>query len=267
MKLEFDKYSAHGNDFIIIDNRDNIIHRDDPLIFSQLCARRTGIGADGIILVDTKSSDFRLRFFNADGHEASMCGNGSRAAVHFAMKKNMIGKTGCFTVGDVQHNAQISGDGSIGVEIHLKSENIEKHIFTVDEYTFEGFFCNTGVSHLIIFDEQFYWERPEDTAKMIRFSGKFAPTGVNVSFAAMKGESNIRIVTFEKGVEDFTLSCGTAAAAAALSAKHHFGLLYPAWIHSGGGKLKVFPGDDVKKIWISGTVEKVYSGSIDDFLF
>lgn len=263
MTLQFDKYSAHGNDFIVIDNRNHTIQNNNNKLFHTLCQRHTSIGADGVILIDTDKPDFSAHFFNADGLPALMCGNGARAAVDYARRLGIITTKGRFWVNGNVHDAEIRNNSSIGVEIHHKSLNITKHQLMFQGNEYDGFFCDTGVPHLVFINANITVEQILDFARMVRNAPEFAPVGVNVNFVHISDAHNISIKTYEKGVEDFTLSCGTGAAAAVCVGRNEALIHLPVNVHSEGGTLRVTEGNNPNSLWIWGTVEKVYSGIID----
>ncbi len=264
MKIDFKKYSAHGNDFLIIDNRNYKISGKNTDTFRRMCERRTSVGADGIILLDSAERDFRLQFFNSDGLSANMCGNGSRAGVHFANSLGLIPDNGIFVVNGRKHGAKLDKDGNIAVELFVESDGIDKYEYTYKSKTYTGYSCNTGVQHLVLFNDGIYDSAPLELANMIRYSPEFEPEGTNVSFLKMKDKDNIYIKTFEKGVEDYTLSCGTAAAAASLTAVTILGCSNPVNIHSRGGTLNVTKSPGANSLWIAGLVNCVYSGFVPD---
>jgi len=263
MKLHFEKYSAHGNDFIIIDNRLHTVDNNDSGLFRRLCRRRTAVGADGVILLDTDKPDYRAHFFNADGLPASMCGNGSRAAADCARRLGIISTKGIFWVGNVRHHAEIEQDGGVGIDIFIDNDEPVAYEFSGESGNHTGFFCTAGVPHLIIFDDRLAEEKPVEYARKIRSSRLFAPAGANVSFVRVVDPNTIEIATFERGVEDFTLSCGTGAAAAVFSGIRKAGLKLPVSVRAQGGTLRVTGKGDSRAYWIWGTVARVYSGIID----
>jgi len=265
MRIEFDKYSAHGNDFIIIDNRNLKISSGNHEGFRRLCRRRVSVGADGIILIGGGTPpDVKLEFFNADGYIATMCGNATRASADYAHRTGIMNEEGTFVIGGRRHGARIENDGTVSVEIHLESAEIQRHKFSIDSRTVEGISCNTGVEHLLIFDDKLYENAPLEQARELRHSPEFAPGGTNVSFVRIGNPGDVFIKTFEKGVEDFTLSCGTAATAAGHICATLKGCELPLLVHADGGALKVAPCDPGKSYWIGGRVKRVYSGVIDD---
>lgn len=264
MDLHFVKYSSHGNDFIVIDNRNHIIESDRKNLIRNLCGRRTSIGADGIILIGTDRDDFTADFFNPDGLPALMCGNGSRAAVHFARQLEIIGDEGEFWVQGKRHKAKIYDEESIGVEIHLKSSNITEKVVSYGEKDYTGFICDTGVPHYVFINLPFCREDFREFALYVRNLPEFSKDGINVDMVTVKSACKMEITTFERGVEDLTLSCGTGAVAAVWAGISEAGVTLPAHVQSAGGCIEVCKADDPNSLWIWGGVSPVYSGIVKD---
>ena len=209
MKILFNKYEGTGNDFIILQGDAFPGSKPDPLIIKNLCDRRFGIGADGLILVGECSGyDFRMSYFNSDGSPGAMCGNGGRCASHFAMKHFSGFRDLSFIADDGTHTAKHLGDNIIALSIR----DVE-----LTRETPDGILVNTGVPHLVVFADEI-----EDTdlvafARPIRYSSRYAPEGVNVNLVSVSGDS-LNVRTYERGVEDETLSCGTGVTASAIAA-------------------------------------------------
>ena len=263
MKLEFEKYSAHGNDFIVIDNRVHHLLLDEVKLFQKLCKRRTSVGADGVILIDTDEPDFRAHFYNSDGNAMLMCGNGARIAVDFARHLGIITTQGTFRVRGKKHKGRIDGS-LIGAELYTESRNITQHIIRYNDREYTGYVCDTGVPHYIIIAEDDTPNPTIELARKIRYNPEFNPDGVNVSWVQVIDQHTILIRTYERGVEDFTLSCGTAAAAVAFIGMQQAWLDFPVFVRSLGGTLRVDSGDSPDSIWIWGTVDHIYTGTIAD---
>jgi diaminopimelate epimerase len=253
VSTEFNKYEGTGNDFIIIDNRDlSFIAEKD--IISVMCHRRFGIGADGLILIEPgNEADFRMRYFNADGGEGSMCGNGGRCAAHFAFRNGIAGHEMDFTAFDGVHHAIVEEET---VTITLADV---KHI-EVDGNTC---FLNTGSPHYVEF-----FKDPDSIdvilrGREIRYSPRFAPEGTNVNFVKVT-DTGIFVRTYERGVENETLSCGTGVTASAIAAviTGHFDSP-PVVIDTLGGRLTVnFKAHDgeASGVILTGPATFVYSG-------
>ncbi len=209
MKILFNKYEGTGNDFIIIRNTPAVLDHADSELISRLCDRRFGIGADGLILVeDCDGYDFRMFYFNADGSAGEMCGNGARCTAHFAMVNFAGFRDLTFMTGDGPHTARHRGGNIIEVSI----SDVTKVRETPD-----GIFANTGVPHLVVFTDNNENIDMVSFGRPLRYSERYAPEGVNVDLVSIRdGSLNVR--TYERGVEDETLSCGTGVTASAIAA-------------------------------------------------
>ena len=227
--LHFHKYQATGNDFILIDNRDGS-HSFSPDQVSALCHRRFGIGADGLILLDQDSqADFRMVYYNADGSE-SFCGNGCRAAVHFAHQLGAIGTTTVFMAYDGQHEAQILDDGNIRVSLN--------DVAPMVQHGPDDFYIHTGTDHHVRFVSGIDEYPVFAEGRAIRFSNAY-PRGTNANFVEKLGDGSIAFRIYERGVEDETFSSGSGATACALVASHRFNLASPVLMKARGGYLLV----------------------------
>jgi diaminopimelate epimerase len=228
VKIHFYKYQATGNDFILIDNRSGKLSLTIDQI-QHLCNRKFGIGADGLMLIERHASlDFNLVYYNSDGSE-SLCGNGSRAAVKMAAALGLVkGKTR-FNAYDGEHEAELLANDIV----RLKMNNVEEV-----EAANDHFFINTGSPHYIRFTENVQSFPVYDEGRKIRYSDDYKPGGTNVNFVQLQPENGIFVRTYERGVEDETLSCGTGVTAAALAA-HLKGHASPINIQTPGGSLSV----------------------------
>lgn len=260
MELNFQKYQATGNDFVIIDDRSGEFPRHDISLISNLCHRRYGIGADGLILIQSHPSvDFRMVYFNADGREGSLCGNGARAAVAFANRNKIIQGACKFYASDGLHEAQID-----------KKEQVSLSMNNVQEVNFTSLGCevNTGSPHLII-----PWAGLDNMdvvlqGRAIRYNDLYREQGINVNFVSYEGESGstVRMRTYERGVEDETFACGTGAVAAALVAAEK-GWPSPVNIETLGGTLVVSfqknSDGSFNSIALSGPAKFVFAGTLE----
>lgn len=205
----FNKYEGTGNDFILIRNSPKVIDHSDILLFRKLCDRRFGIGADGLMLVEECDGyDFRMFYFNSDGSAGNMCGNGARCAAHFAMRTFAGFRDLSFIAGDGPHTAKYKGGDIIEVSINDVTEVRD---------TPDGIFVNTGVPHLVVFTDNNENVDMVSFGRPLRYSGCYAPDGVNVNLVSVK-DDRIMVRTYERGVEDETLSCGTGVTASAIAA-------------------------------------------------
>lgn len=259
MNIPFYKYQGTGNDFVLIDNRTNIFDRERRDIVAQVCHRRFGIGADGFILLQNKEGyDFEMVYYNADGNESTMCGNGGRCIVQFAYDLGVIGDTTRFLAVDGPHDAYVKDK-----QVHLHMIDV----YTVNKLGDEAFFLNTGSPHYIKQVDKIEDFPIVETGKSIRYSDAFAPGGTNVNFMEMQGE-RLFVRTYERGVEDETYSCGTGVTAAAIAAAE-MGATVPVLIKTLGGDLEVIfkkdNNDDNKytEIYLIGPAKRVFAGEID----
>ncbi|MEX0288659.1 MAG: diaminopimelate epimerase [Flavobacteriaceae bacterium] len=254
MKLTFYKYQGTGNDFILIDNRHEEFPKNNTKLVEELCDRRFGIGADGLILLENdSSSDFRMIYFNADGNEGSMCGNGGRCIVAFANFLGLIEAKTTFSAVDGLHSAEIT-QGLVRLHMNNVEEIREKP---------NAIFLDTGSPHHVqmVSDlEQFDVFR--EGAKL-RY-GLYGEKGSNINFVEQLQEDQFAVRTYERGVENETLSCGTGVTAVAL-AMHHSGKTgnNKVQIKTPGGALKITfekNGDGYRDICLTGPAEQVFKG-------
>ncbi len=258
METTFYKYQGTGNDFVMVDNRNLALPRNNTSLYKQICDRHFGIGADGFIMVQNKHGyDFEMVYFNSDGNQSSMCGNGGRCITMFAKQLGIIENKAHFLAIDGNHDATIDDNGWVS----LKMKNVAE-IETIEN----DFFIDTGSPHYIRFIDGDISNTPLiETAKAIRFNDRFAKQGTNVNIVqATHKMLNVR--TYERGVESETLSCGTGVTAVALAAFAHKptgnNIVQP--ISTLGGKLqvtfdKVAP-NSYKNIWLQGAAQFVYQG-------
>lgn len=256
MSLSFFKYQATGNDFILVDNRRNQFPKKDTKFIARLCHRRFGIGADGLILLETdKSTDFRMVYFNADGREGSMCGNGGRCIAAFANYLGMIEGSCSFTAIDGPHQAHLK-DGKIALQMQDVTE-----IHQTPKYLW----LDTGSPHHVQLWEP--WEDLDVNREGARLRyGLYGHRGSNINFVRPSGEDTFEVRTYERGVEAETYSCGTGATAVALG-MHHMGRLTgtTAHIRTLGGDLEVRftkGTEGYTGLWLVGPAELVFKGEL-----
>ena len=257
MNIDFYKYHGTGNDFIIIDNRNKNFSVTTKQI-ANLCHRRFGIGADGLILLELENGyDFKMVYYNSDGHPSSMCGNGGRCITQFAHDIGIQKKEYHFNAIDGEHISWIDDHGIVW----LKMKNlhiVENH----NNYTL----LNTGSPHFIktVTDLDIYPVYKE--GHEIRNSEKFEKEGINVNFVEVLDHDKIFVRTYERGVEDETYSCGTGVTAAALVHAHNERGFNHIDIKTLGGELFVefdkLSDDHFENIWLCGSVVKVFEGKM-----
>lgn len=257
--MKFYKYQGTGNDFVMIDNRDLTFPKHDINVVSTLCDRRFGIGADGLILLENDSKvDFKMVYFNSDGNESSMCGNGGRCIVAFARKLGIINKTTTFIATDGLHFATIQESGTISLQMKDVSEVLIK-----DDYVY----LNTGSPHHVALVEDLKNFDVKQNGKTIRYSDLYGNEGSNVNFVQQISEDHFAIRTYERGVEDETLSCGTGATAVAIAMNAtNKTLQNKITIDVQGGQLIIsftMTGKGYEKVFLEGPAELVYEGAIN----
>jgi diaminopimelate epimerase len=261
MEINFKKYHGTGNDFILIDNRSGDINLNKGQI-AFICHRQFGIGADGLILLSNKPGfDFQMTYYNSDGGEGTMCGNGGRCITAFAAALGVIDREAGFSAIDGEHFSEIKAKNGHEFYVSLKMSDV-----TQVEKVEEGFFINTGSPHLVKFVSDIEKVDAYKEGKQLRWDKRFQPAGTNVNFVEIKGDLLI-VRSFERGVENITLSCGTGVTASALAAsvlknddRKHFN------INTLGGDLKVrFDklNNTFKNIWLEGPAVMVFEGQIE----
>ncbi len=253
--LPFHKYQATGNDFILIDNQALTVNHSVELA-QKLCDRKFGIGSDGLIIIQPHPEyDFEMIFYNPDGSQ-SLCGNGSRCAVNFAKELGLVKKSCTFLAFDGPHEASIFDNGIVRFKMNdvhsVRSMN-------------DGTFVDTGSPHLMVYLDNVMEHDIVDMGKTIRYNDQFKAEGVNVNFLEMRNDNSIFVRTYERGVENETLSCGTGVTASALASSSK-GLKSPINIKTKGGELSVefeVENEGFKNIYLIGPAKKVYEGTID----
>jgi len=259
MKIHFFKYQGTGNDFVILDNRNNMYGSLTKEQISFLCNRRFGIGADGLMLLNPHVQyDFEMKYYNADGGESTMCGNGGRCLVKFAYDLGIIKSTYKFIAIDGEHEASVELDGTVS----LKMNDVD-HV----SYNTDHFILNTGSPHFVKLTDNVMSIDVYKEGQAIRNSPEFKNEGINVNFVEqLEDRDKIIVRTYERGVEDETYSCGTGVTAAALIAYHNENGFNRVEVKTKGGNLSVDYdkiGDSFKNIWLSGPAEKVFIGEIE----
>lgn len=257
MELHFYKYQGTGNDFIMIDNRNLSFPKDNVKLINKLCDRRFGIGSDGLILLEpSKNQDFTMVYYNADGNEGSMCGNGGRCLVAFAKQIEVIENKTTFDAVDGLHFATIEN----GI-VSLKMIDVD-HI----EITNSHSFLNTGSPHHISFCNNLENLNVKEVGSEIRYGAPYYEAGTNVNFAEQVSENAFKVRTYERGVEDETLACGTGVTAVAIAAhKTEKTDSNKIMLEVLGGNLEVSfdnKGNSYTNVFLKGPAEFVFEGKI-----
>lgn len=256
VKIQFYKYQATGNDFVLIDNRSGQYAFSIDQI-KKICHRKYGIGADGLMLIEKHPTlAFNLVYYNSDGSQ-SLCGNGSRAAVQFASTLGLVNEHATFDAYDGVHVATLLPNGII----RLKMNDV-----TEVKQTSNDFFIHTGSPHFIRFVKNIAQYPVVEEGQKIRYSEAFQPRGTNVNFVELLPDNTIYVRTYERGVEDETLSCGTGVTAAALAASWK-GYTSPVSIKTSGGNLsvefKTGQAGMFQEIFLVGPAKMVFEGSLE----
>ena len=270
--IEFWKMNGSGNDFILIDNRDGQVREEEMgRLVERACRRRESVGADGVIFVAPSDQyDFNWRYFNADGGEVEMCGNGGRCVARFAYLKGIAGdkmtfgtKVGPIYAEVVDRIVRVlmpnPTDLKIGIDLPLEAgwESVD--------------FINTGVPHVVIQVKDLDEHPIFDQGRAIRYDSLFSPEGTNANFIKISGPDQIDIRTYERGVEDETLACGTGSIAAALIADVKGLVKSPVIVKTRGGEsLKIYfkrVGDGFSEVYLEGNTTLVYKGRLQNAEF
>ena len=257
--LDFYKYQGTGNDFVMIDNRDLSFPKDTEII-KKLCDRRFGIGGDGLILLENAAegdfkTDFKMVYYNSDGNESTMCGNGGRCIVAFAHFLDIFEDKCTFMAIDGLHEAEMN----FGT-VKLKMIDVE-NIKNIDE----DFELNTGSPHFVKYVENLENFDVYKNGYAIRNSERYAQEGINVNFVEKTAENKIFVRTYERGVEDETYSCGTGVTACSLvyMLQNH---VDKVGVKVLGGNLKVYAEkaeNGFKNVWLEGPAKQVFKGKIN----
>ncbi|MFA5857593.1 MAG: diaminopimelate epimerase [Elusimicrobiota bacterium] len=262
--LHFWKMQGTGNDFVVFDNRRGK-YKNLAKLTVRLCNRKTGIGADGVLVVEKSAIlDFKMRIFNSDGSEAEMCGNGARCIVRYAYENSIIGTTTAFETKAGTIEGRVID--SQWVEVKLTDPHGIKLGLEIiaggRRYT--AYFVNTGVPHAVIYTTQLQKVNVNGLGRLVRYHKKFSPAGTNVNFVQIEDGHTISVRTYERGVEAETLACGTGSTAAAIISGVLNKVEPPVTvITSSGEKLKVkYNLDKLGLVYLTGKVQTSFTGEI-----
>lgn len=260
MNIPFYKYQGTGNDFILVDNRNNLYSDISQKEIERICNRRFSIGADGFMLLNQKAGfDFEMIYYNADGKPGSMCGNGGRCIIRFVHDLGIYKNAYHFIASDGEHEAEI--DIGTGI-VNLKMKDVSGY------KEIDGdFIVDSGSPHYIKFVSDVMDADVVKQGTEIRYNAEFAKDGINVNFVEEKGADEIIVRTYERGVEDETFSCGTGVTACALVCHHNDGGYNDVTVITKGGKLVVKYDRNFKNeysnIWLCGPAEKSFEGKVE----
>jgi diaminopimelate epimerase len=279
--LKFEKYNGSGNEFIIIDNRYRVINVDVQKFVKKICERRISVGADGALLLENSVvADFKMRIINSDGSEAEMCGNGARCIAMYAYKNGIVGKSMTFETLAGIMSAEIINKNIVKVKLSEPfdyKDNIKLKLS--DQTISNAAFINTNVPHAIIFHNKSDFDKMDilPSGREIRNHKTFAPAGTNVNFVKTAKDNSIYIRTYERGVEDETLACGTGSTAAAIITAIKFGYKSPVKvitrskiilkIHFNQQKISEIIKNNISDetsfdVFLEGPVKSVYSAEL-----
>ncbi len=266
-EIKFCKMSGSGNDFIIIDNRKQIVAENGLTQFiTAVCRRKLSVGADGVILIeDSAKADFRWRFFNADGSRAEMCGNGARCASRFAVLNGIAATPLSFETDAGVVKAEVNDDRvkvNMPDPVDLKLDYVVK----LGDGPRTVSSVNTGVPHVILIEDHIDQIEIVDLGREIRNHPDFAPAGTNVNFICRLNQDSIAIRTYERGVEDETLACGTGSIASALISACQLDMASPVHVQTRSGEyLTIFfnqNNDGFTDIYMQGDARIIYQGNL-----
>ena len=241
--IHFYKMSGCGNDFIIIDNRSPVIEEKDLSAFIVgVCRRKMSVGADGIILIENSDTvDFKWRFYNSDGSLAEMCGNGARCVARFAYLNGITGPDMSFETLAGVVSASVSEMGMVKIKMTDPLSLKLDYPLHLRDGKFLISSVNTGVPHAVMVVDNIDETPVKERGKEIRFHPDFAPAGTNTNFVSVQPDNIVAVRTYERGVEDETLACGTGCVAGALITARKFGLASPVTLLTrSGGHLRIY---------------------------
>ncbi|MFH1715346.1 MAG: diaminopimelate epimerase [Elusimicrobiota bacterium] len=268
-KIKFTKMHGSGNDFVMLDNRANTLPENKNLLAQRLCDRIAGIGADGLIIIESSNdSDFKMRIINQDGSEAEMCGNGARCAAHFAYSLGIVKNKMKFTTLAGPIGAEIVDD-KINVRM-IDPVDFEKDIeLDLDKFgKMKAYYINTGVPHVVIFVDDIDDVDVKEMGRSIRYNKHFKPKGTNVNFVQVINSEIIKVRTYERGVENETLACGSGSTAAAIISGLEKGAAPPVKAHTRGGEIleinfKIEKYDEIREVYLKGSVHVSFHGEME----
>ncbi len=265
--IRFTKVNGSDNDFVVIDNRRNVV--SNRVSFAKyICQRRLSVGADGLILIEgSRRADFKMRIFNPDGSEAEMCGNGARCVALYVSlrildrrsKLKIETKAGILEAEIMaKDRVKLKMSNPVNLRLNLKVK--------IDKKAKEVFHINTGVPHTVLFVPDITKADVYNTGRKLRFHACFKPQGTNVDFVKVRDRSSIYMRTYERGVENETLACGTGAVASAIIAHLRKGVRSPISVHTRSGEvLRVYieyKDDKINDVYLEGNVKIIYEGNI-----
>jgi len=268
MKIQFTKMHGAANDFILIDDRDGTVPIEDHFLMAALAGRRTGIGSEGIIILQkSDKADFRMRFLNPDGTEVELCGNGSRCAAAFANRIGMCGKSLTMETCARLVDAQIKDDGGVCLWMPDPDRRNYGLEVNVNGTVVKGDFIVAGVPHFVVQTPNLSDIDVTGLGRALRLHPVFAPEGTNVDFISVRPPNRLAMRTYERGVEAESGACGTGAVACAVVAVETLGFSLPTKVKTPSGYDLMIDGDWRKRrctgMTLTGPVKFVFTGEID----
>lgn len=260
MLIPFAKYQATGNDFVLVDNQQALLPAEAVQAYAQLCHRRFGIGSDGLIFIQPHATlAFEMVYYNSDGRLGSMCGNGARAAVHYAQRLGLVQDQAQFWTYDGQHQASLSGNV---VTLEMKASS------PIAPQGADAWYVHTGSPHHIEWVQEIDSLDVAALGPPIRYSQRYAPDGCNVNFVRVLAPNHLQMRTYERGVEAETYSCGTGVTAAALvyAAQLLPQAVFEITVDTPGGQLKVLR-DAQGQVFLQGPATHVFDGKLETTAF
>ncbi|MDI6782669.1 MAG: diaminopimelate epimerase [bacterium] len=294
MNIPFSKFSGAGNDFIMIDNREQRITRDGIQVTGyavqpkkldletfiiKVCKRGLSVGADGVILVEkSEVADFKMRYFNADGSEADTCGNGARCTARFAYLKGIALRKMRFETRAGIYDAEITEQDTIKVKMSDPGQPTLNILVAIKAGTLKTHFINTGVPHVVVFVSDIIEMQKRPTilsdldvfnlGRELRYHPEFQLAGTNVNFVKIENKQTLRIRTYERGVENETLACGTGSIASTIVAYRLGKMVSPVAVQTQGGSiLKIYfevSADKITNVYLEGDARFIYEGILFD---
>jgi len=267
MKIKFWKMHGARNDFVLFDNRNGDFPVENREFISHIAARHSGIGAEGVILIEpSEEADFRMHFFNPDGGEAEMCGNGARCVARLACELGVTDQTMSIETAAGVIRAQVL-QRSVRLWMTAPSNWKLDGSLDVDGRMLTYGFVNTGVSHVVMRTGNVQDVDVAEVGSVVRRHRDFAPEGANVNFMQIQPEGDISVRTYERGVEAETLACGTGVTACALVAAKNGWAELPVLVHTRSGDMLTVDGelteDSVRNVTLTGPTEHVFEGTVE----
>jgi len=266
--IQFYKMSGCGNDFIIIDNRSPVIDEKDLAAFIVgICRRKMSVGADGIILIENSDIvDFKWRFYNSDGSLAEMCGNGARCVARFAYMNGITGPDMAFETLAGIVSASVSETGLVKIKMTDPVNLVPDRPLVLKSGKYAVGSVNTGVPHVVMVVEDIQKTPVKEMGREIRFHQDFAPAGTNANFVSLQPDNIVAVRTYERGVEDETLACGTGCVASALITSRKFALVSPVTLLTrSGGYLRIYFNqrkDTYSDVYLEGDARLIYRAEL-----